>query len=97
MAGLAGVLAFRDGCLWIDSADGATFLPIWPGDTMPGVINSLPVILMEDSDLVVETGEARLFGGSQVDAGRAAEIAGPIPEACAAEAYWLVTQVDRAP
>jgi len=97
MAGLDGVLAFRDGCLWIDAADGSVLLPIWPSDTMPGVINSLPVVLKSDRQLVLETGEPRLFAGSQVDAGRAAELVGAIPEPCLAEAYWVVTRVDRAP
>ena len=96
MAGLEGMLAFRDGCLLIDTADGASVLPIWPSDTMPGVINSLPVILMEDSLLLTETGEPRNFGGSEVDHAGAAELAGPIPERCAAGRYWLVTRIDPA-
>jgi hypothetical protein len=97
MAGLDGTLEFRDGCLLIDSGDGSSLLPIWPRDTMPGVINNLPVILTVERVLVTETGEQRLFGGSQVDEARATELAGPIPEPCTADGYWIVTRVDRAP
>jgi hypothetical protein len=95
LAGLEGVVAFRDGCLWIDANSGERFLPIWPANTSPGVINSLPVVLVEDAQLLLETGEVRNFAGSQVDAARAEELAGPIPEPCASESFWAVTQVDR--
>lgn len=96
-AALDGALTFRDGCLWLDGADGETFLPIWPSDTKPGVINSLPVVLMADDLLVVETGESGNFGGSQVNRARAEELAGTIPDRCATESFWVVTTVDRAP
>jgi len=97
MAGLEGVLAFREGCLWIDAGSGERFLPIWPANTLPGVINSLPVVLVDDAQLVLETGEVRNFAGSEVDPARAQELAGPIPEPCASESFWAVTQVDRLP
>jgi hypothetical protein len=95
MAALEGVLAFRDGCLWIEANSGERFLPIWPANTSPGVINNLPVVIAEDAQLVLETGEVRNFAGSQVDAARADELAGPIPEPCASESFWAVTHVDR--
>lgn len=97
MAGVEGSLAFRDGCIWLDTAAGPTFLPIWPSDTKPGVINSLPVVLMEDDGLVVETGETRNFAGSQTDPVRVEELVGPIPEQCGRNSFWVVTSVDRLP
>ena len=97
MAGLEGSLTFRDGCIWLDATDGETYLPIWPSDTKPGVINSLPVVLMADDLLVVETGETRNFGGSQTDIARAEELAGPISEPCAGNSFWVVTRVDHLP
>lgn len=96
-AAVEGALAFRDGCIWLEAADGETFLPIWPSDTKPGVVNSLPVILMEDDMLVVEAGESRIFGGSETDVVHAEELAGPIPDRCAAGSFWVVTMVDRVP
>ena len=97
MAALEGVLAFREGCLWIDADSGERLLPIWPANTSPGVINSLPVVLVDDAQLVLETGEVRNFAGSAIDAARAQELAGPIPEPCASDSFWAVTQVDRLP
>ena len=97
MAGLEGALAFRDGCIWLDTAGGQTFLPIWPRDTKPGVINSLPVVLMDDDMLVVETGETRMFAGSQTDPVRVEELLGPIPARCGRLSFWVVTSVDSAP
>jgi hypothetical protein len=95
MAAVEGALAVRNDCIWLVAADGETFLPIWPSDTKPGVINSLPVILMENDMLVVETGETRIFGGSQTDVVHAEELAGPIPERCAGGSYWVVSTVGR--
>lgn len=97
MAAVEGALTFRDGCIWLEAADGGMFLPIWPSDTKPGVINSLPVVLMADDMLVVETSETRIFGGSQADLVQAEELAGPIPERCAGGSFWVVSTVDRAP
>ena len=97
MAGFEGSLMFREGCLWLDLAGGPTFLPIWPSDTKPGVINSLPVVLMDDDLLVVETGETRNFAGSQIDPVSVEELVGPIPERCAGNSFWAVTRVDRLP
>lgn len=95
---LEGELAFADGCLVVHAADGTRFLPLWPSDTEPGVINAQPVVLGPGSELLAETGiNIRVGGGRVADRAAAEELVGAIPEQCAADAFWGVSTVDTRP
>ena len=95
---LEGELAFAAGCLVVHAVDGTRFLPLWPADTEPGVINAQPVVFGPGTRLLAETGITIRVGGGQVaDRAAAEELVGPIPERCAADAFWGVSTVDTRP
>lgn len=94
---LEGVAVYDHGCLWIEAADGARYLALWPADAQLGMINREPAILGADGSLLVESGDAFIdvmkFGGSEASLETAEERVGVIPERCTAGGFWLVTEV----
>ncbi len=94
---LEGVAVYDDGCLWIEAADGARHLPLWPADAQLGVINREPAIMGADGTLLVESGDAFIdvmkFGGSEASLETAEELVGVIPQRCTAGRFWVVTEV----
>ena len=94
---LEGEAVFDDGCLWIQTSDGARFLPLWPADVQLGMINSQPAVMAPNGALLVESGDAirdvSQLGGSEASAEVARELVGDIPERCATDGFWVVGDV----
>lgn len=94
---LEGVAVYDDGCLWIQAADGARYLPLWPANAQLGMINREPAILGADGSLLVESGDAFIdvmqFGGSEASLETAEELVGSIPQRCTAGRFWVVADV----
>jgi hypothetical protein len=94
---LEGEVVFADACLWVRSGNGTLFLPLWPADVVLGKINDRPAVLSADQELLIETGEDTLLGGSQTDRATAEQLVGPIPDRCAGGSFWSVNTVDNRP
>ena len=97
---LEGVPALGDGCLLLRADDGERYLPLWPEDTHLGMINSMPAIVADDMQLLMEVGDINPNDrvellGSEVTEERATELVGPMPERCAIGRYWVVGDVPR--
>lgn len=97
MARLEGTVVFEDGCVWVRTAAGERFLALWPADTQTGEINDLPAIQGPDLALLIETGSPTALGGSATDLRTATELVGEIPDACAGDAFWVVSTVENRP
>jgi hypothetical protein len=97
MARLEGTVVFEDGCVWVRTGDDTRYLVLWPADTEAGEINDMPAVLGPDGGLLVETGSPTALGGGSTSLAAATEIAGPIPEACADDAFWAVSTVEIRP
>ena len=97
MARLEGTVVFEDGCVWVRRADGERVLPLWPSDTQTGEINDLPAIQGPNLELLIETGSPTALGGSETDLATATELVGEIPDACAGDAFWVVSTVEMPP
>jgi hypothetical protein len=96
-ARLEGTVAFEDGCVWVRTGDATRYLVLWPADAEAGEINDLPAVLGPDGGLLVETGSPTALGGSETDLTTATELVGEIPDACASDAFWVVSTVEMRP
>lgn len=94
---LEGELQFADGCVWVEASDGSRFLILWPSNTGPGVINSLPAVVGPGRELLAETGEVTQLGGSETDLATAERLVGEIPAACSGDSFWVVSTVENRP
>ena len=96
---LSGTLVHDDGCLLVES-DGLRWLPVWPADFEPGVINLHPVVLAPDRTLLVETGEGLILSGAGHEGAEqyaaVVDLIGQdVPEPCRVGRYWLVGSAER--
>jgi hypothetical protein len=98
---LEGLPEYADGCLWVVAPNGARYLPIWPADTELGMLNSQPAVFGPERMLIYEVGDAFAdtvgLGGSETSAETARELVGEIPERCAADGFWVVSDVLNRP
>jgi hypothetical protein len=84
----AGTVHFREGCVWADAeGSGESQVIIWPPMSRLEHRDSRLVLLVDG--IVLEDGDSFSIGGGQEPPEFARELAGPIPEACVTELYWL--------
>ena len=89
-----GVASAGDGCIQLALDDGSEMLVVWPADVELGRINDLPVVLAPAQQLPpLEMGTRIALGGSSTDLATAASLVGPIPERCATESVWIVSDI----
>jgi hypothetical protein len=95
---VAGIIRLQGRCLVLFADDGTTYLPIWPADVQAGALNSLPAVFSPGRELLVEVGDIdpndrSELAGSEVAVGQAVELIGPIPDSCATDRLWAVSDV----
>jgi hypothetical protein len=98
---LEGVARFADGCLWIETPAGERVLLLWPADTRLGLLNSQPAVFGPGDALLYEVGDVAddvyEIGGSSTALDDARQLVGEIPESCARDAFWVVSDVVEGP
>ena len=98
---LEGRARFADGCLWVVTDAGDRFLLLWPADTELGLLNSQPAVFGPDRALLYEVGDIADdiygIGGSETTPEIARQLVGEIPEPCARDSFWVVSEVVDGP
>ena len=87
-----GTVHFRDGCVWGDDSSGETQVIVWPPSARLEHRDGRLVLVLDD--VMLEDGDRFSIGGGQEPADFIRELAGPIPDQCRADLYWLGSDIN---
>jgi hypothetical protein len=89
-----GTIDFRDGCIWLDAADGPLVV-LWPPDATFEVFQGRAIVYVggHTGVGVGDGSEVGLGGRESRDQLEVRLLAGTVPAACSADRYWLATDV----
>jgi hypothetical protein len=91
----SGTLHFRDGCVWGDAEpSGEAQVMVWPRSSHLERRDGRLVLVVDD--VVLEDGDSFSIGGGQEPIELIRELAGPIPDECLADLYWLGNDINPA-
>lgn len=88
-----GTVHFRDGCVWGDAEPtGEAQVMVWPPSSRLPHRDGRLVLVVDD--VVLEDGDSFSIGGGQEPVAFIRELAGPIPDECLADLYWLGSDIN---
>ena len=88
-----GTVHFRDGCVWGDlDGTGEAQVMVWPPDSRLEHRDGRLVLVVDA--VVLTDGDGFSIGGGQEPIEFIRELAGPIPDECLADLYWLGSDIN---
>lgn len=88
----SGTLEFRDGCIWLMEAPGASVLVLWPHDADLDTSAGAIAVTFQNHRFA-EGDRMTLGGGEEKDLEHVRSLVGSLPDECITDRYWLTTTI----